>query len=94
MARLGTTADYFLGEGDAERPPMQPWDESPTVTPCPCDGDKLNCSDFANHNAAQACFNWHVSQGAGDIHKLGALRAQDNDGIACESLPGGFRVLR
>jgi len=67
MARLGTTADYFLGEGDAERPPMQPSDESPTVTPCPC---------------------------TGDIHKLGAPRAQDNDGDACESLPGGFRVIR
>jgi hypothetical protein len=58
--------------------------------PCPCEADTLNCSDFATHSQAQACFNYCVSQGAGDIHKLD----QDNDGIACEGLPGGFSVIR
>lgn len=58
--------------------------------PCPCNADVRNCTDFATHSQAQACFNFCVSQGAGDIHKLD----QDNDGDACESLPGGFRVIR
>lgn len=31
--------------------------------------------------AAQACFNYCVAQGVGDIHGL------DGDGDACESLP-------
>ena len=50
---------------------------------CPCSGDTLNCSDFNSHQAAQACFNSCMAQGAGDIHKLD----QNNDGNACESLP-------
>ncbi len=58
----------------------------PTVAPaadvCPCSGDTLNCSDFSGHGSAQACFNYCVSVGAGDIHRLD----QDGDGDACESL--------
>lgn len=50
---------------------------------CSCSGDTLNCGDFSSHAAAQACFNYCVQQGAGDIHRLD----QDNDGDACESLP-------
>jgi len=49
---------------------------------CSCAGDSLNCNDFSSHAAAQACFDYCVSQGAGDIHKLD----QNNDGNACESL--------
>jgi hypothetical protein len=31
------------------------------------------------------------AQGAGDIH---GLDGNDDDGLACESLPGGFTVIR
>lgn len=50
---------------------------------CSCAGDILNCSDFSTHNSAQACFASCTAQGVGDIHKLD----QNNDGLACESLP-------
>lgn len=63
---------------------------TPTATPgvCRCDRDALNCVDFDDQPEAQACFDWCLGQGAGDIHKLD----QDNDGTACESLPPGFHV--
>lgn len=51
--------------------------------PCLCDSDRYNCSDFPTHAAAQACFDYCVSLGKGDIHKLD----RDNNGVACESLP-------
>jgi len=47
---------------------------------CSCSGDNLNCSDFSDHSSAQACFDYCIQQGAGDINKLD----QDNDGDACE----------
>jgi len=50
---------------------------------CACAGDTLNCKDFSNHAGAQACFNYCMSQGVGDVHKLD----ENNDGNACESLP-------
>ena len=50
---------------------------------CSCTGDTLNCKDFSSQSSAQACFNFCVAQGAGDIHGLDA----NNDGLACESLP-------
>lgn len=50
---------------------------------CSCAGDTLNCSNFQTRASAQACFNYCITQGAGNIHKLD----QDNDGNACESLP-------
>lgn len=71
--------------------------QTPTATatqpvggPCPCNADTLNCSDFDTQPEAQACFDWCISQGAGDIHRLDF----DNDGEACESLPPFSRVLR
>jgi len=48
---------------------------------CSCSGDTLNCSDFGSQSSAQACFDYCVQQGAGDIHRLD----RDNDNIACES---------
>jgi hypothetical protein len=57
--------------------------------PCPCHADVRNCSHFSTQSQAQACFNYCVSQGAGDIHKLDG----DNDGEACESLPPGFFII-
>lgn len=73
------------------------WTSAPTETPwilatlpqqpqsavCSCAGDTLNCNDFSSHTSAQACFNYCVSQGRGDIHNLD----QDGNGSACESLP-------
>jgi len=60
---------------------------TPTKTPqpgvCDCSGDLYNCSDFATQAQAQACYEYCLSLGCGDIHRLD----QDNDGIACESLP-------
>jgi len=51
--------------------------------PCNCAGPDLNCSDFATHAAAQACFDYCRQQGYGDVFRLDG----DNDGSACESLP-------
>ncbi len=75
---------------------------TPTVTPtatatevvnatCDCSGNLYNCSDFDTQPQAQACMEYCESQGVGDIH---GLDGNDNDGLACESLPGGFRVIR
>lgn len=53
---------------------------TPVSGPCPCNGNTMNCSDFRNQKAAQACYDHCKSQGFGDIHRLD----RDNDGIACE----------
>jgi len=50
---------------------------------CSCSGDSLNCGDFSSQSSAQACMNYCVQQGAGDIHNLDG----DANGLACESLP-------
>jgi len=60
----------------------------PTLTPriiviCPCDRDKLDCSDFSKQRKAQACYDYCVSKGVGDIHELD----DDGNGLACENLP-------
>ncbi|MBE0672864.1 MAG: hypothetical protein IH588_19980 [Anaerolineales bacterium] len=47
---------------------------------CSCSGDTLNCKDFNSQAEAQACFNYCVSQGVGDIHQLD----QNNNNDACE----------
>lgn len=62
-------------------PPTEP--PPPPAATCDCSSDIYNCSNFVTHNQAQACFEYCVSQGRGDIHRLD----RDNDGIACESLP-------
>ena len=51
---------------------------------CHCGGPDLDCGDFSTHASAQACHNYCVSQGFGDIFRLDG---NDNDGLACESLP-------
>ena len=53
----------------------------PAAEVCSCAGDTLNCGDFGSHASAQACYNYCVSQGRGDIHRLD----RDGDGSACES---------
>ena len=50
---------------------------------CSCTNDKFDCKDFSSQHRAQACYNYCVSLGVGDIHALD----NDNDGKACESLP-------
>ena len=44
----------------------------PAQAVCSCSGDTLNCGDFSSHASAQACYNYCVSIGAGDIHGLDA----------------------
>lgn len=62
--------------------PTQP---APAGGSCSCSGDLYNCTtDFSTQAQAQACFNFCVSQGVGDIHQLDG---NDGDGRACESLP-------
>jgi len=61
--------------------PTQPTSSGAT---CSCSGDQYNCEEhFSTQARAQACFNYCVSQGRGDIHRLDG----NNDGEACESLP-------
>lgn len=50
---------------------------------CKCTGNIYNCDDFTTEAQAQACYNYCISLGKGDIHRLD----RDNDGRACESLP-------
>lgn len=58
-------------------------DDSSSGGVCLCSSDSYACKDFSTHKAAQACFDYCVSQGRGDIHRLDG----NNDGNACESLP-------
>jgi len=47
---------------------------------CDCSSNKYNCKDFSGHDAAQACYEYCISLGKGDIHQLDG----DKNGIACE----------
>jgi micrococcal nuclease len=51
--------------------------------PCSCGSNLYNCPDFGTHAKAQACYEYCISVGAGDVHRLD----RDNDGSACEDLP-------
>jgi endonuclease YncB( thermonuclease family) len=53
--------------------------------PCNCSGPDLDCpADFSTHTEAQACYDYCVSEGFGDVFRLDG---NDNDGLACEGLP-------
>lgn len=52
--------------------------------PCACGGPDLDCKDFKSHASAQVCYEYCKNAGNGDIFKLDG---NDNDGLACESLP-------
>lgn len=54
------------------------------IAPCNCSGPDLDCKDFKTHNAAQACYEHCIALGYGNIFRLDG---NDNDGLACESLP-------
>jgi len=63
--------------------PVEPTPEPTPVPICDCSYNRYNCSDFGTHRAAQACYEYCISQGAGDVHILD----MDSDYIACEGLP-------
>jgi hypothetical protein len=83
------TVQIVSGDLPTAPPPQpteapQPAQPTPAPAPvCDCSGDLYNCSSFSTHRAAQACFDYCVGQGRGDIHRLD----RNNDGIVCESLP-------
>lgn len=56
---------------------------APPAAVCECSANLYNCSDFSTHQQAQACYEYCLSLGAGDVHSLDG----DADGIACERLP-------
>jgi endonuclease YncB( thermonuclease family) len=58
----------------------------PTKTPsipCDCEGHQLRCKDFDTHAEAQACYNYCVNEGYGDIFGLD----KDGTGRVCKGLP-------
>lgn len=59
-----------------------PTNPPPAGNVCSCSGDTLNCGDFSSYSSANACFNYCISVGAGDIHRLDG----NNDGSACDGL--------
>lgn len=68
---------------------------TPTATSAPvltyvCDSDFYNCSDFATQPEAQAMYVYCQNRGFNDPSGLDT----DHDGVACESLPPGFEILR
>ena len=69
--------------GSGITPPPATPPTPPVVAPCNCGGPDLNCSDFATHAEAQACYEYCKQQGYGDVFHLDG----DSDGNACESLP-------
>jgi hypothetical protein len=50
---------------------------------CPCAADTLNCPDFPTDPDAQACMDYCISIGAGDIHNLDG----NANGLACDGTP-------
>lgn len=64
-------------------PPTEPPPPPPDAPVCDCSGNIYDCSSFATHSAAQACFAYCWQVAGRDVHRLDG----DGDGIACESLP-------
>lgn len=58
--------------------------EQPAAAVCECGSDQYKCGDFATHAQAQACYDYCMATVGSDIHRLDG---NDNDGLACESLP-------
>ena len=59
------------------------------AAPCACTGNLYNCSDFPTQATAQGCFDWCMQEVGTDVHRLDG----DGNGIACESVPLGWRVV-
>jgi len=88
LQTLNALATYYANPTSTITPRIFPTDDGELDNPpsggvCSCSGDSYACKDFSTHNAAQACFDYCVSQGRGDIHRLDG----NNDGLACENLP-------
>jgi hypothetical protein len=47
---------------------------------CDCSKDLYNCADFSTTSEAQSCYDYCVSKGNGDVHRLDT----DHDSLACE----------
>lgn len=62
--------------------PKETAPEPGSWAPCDCTGPDLDCSDFATQAEAQACYEYCISLGYGDVFGLD----RDKDGKACESL--------
>jgi hypothetical protein len=77
-------ADQPTTSTQATQPPIPQPIPQPTAPPpppvCNCSGDLYNCGSFNSSGQAQACYNYCVEQGRGDIHRLD----RDNDGLVCE----------
>jgi hypothetical protein len=54
--------------------------ESKLTDICKCSGNLYNCDDFDTQDKAQSCFEYCISLGKGDVHKLDS----NKDGNACE----------
>lgn len=68
------TLTRSAGVSDTPTPTSTGW------VPCSCTGDLYNCPDFASQLQAQACLDYCLALGRGDIHRLDS----DQDGLACE----------
>lgn len=67
-------------------PPTDPLPQptqAPPAAVCNCSGNLYNCADFSTHADAQACYEYCLTTGHGDVHGLDG----DDDGSACERLP-------
>lgn len=73
-----TNTNNASSQSVAPPPPQQP------ASVCSCNADTYNCSDFNRQSEAQACHNQCQSERGYDVH---GLDGNDNDGLACESLP-------
>jgi len=65
---------------EAAPPPQRSTKMPPQQAVCNCSGDQYNCNSFPSSSAAQACFDYCMSTGHGDVHRLD----RDGDGRVCE----------
>ncbi len=69
------------------RTPSPTVTQTPVIPPdprCTCYGPPLACTDFRTQKAAQACYDFCVDLGYGNVY---GLDGPDTDTLACESLP-------
>jgi hypothetical protein len=62
------------------KPTSQSTTDTSEDIPCLCDGDYYNCDSFGSSGSAQACFEYCIKSGRGDVHDLD----RDGDGRVCE----------
>lgn len=81
--QLGWTNTPLALKTNTRSPAIQP--SATTVgSTYVCSSNLYNCSSFSTQKQAQAVYDYCISQGAGDIHRLDGT---DNDGKVCEALP-------